>query len=137
MTFFFLAALGLCCFARAFSSCGVQSSPCGGFSCCGARALDAWASVVVAHRLYSARSVVVAHGLSCSTACGIRARTRVPCIGRRILNHRATREVPSMTSLKLLQSKRYSKVQIIVSGGEEVRSTPTPCAPEENTIHFF
>ena len=42
-------------------------------------------------------SVVVAHGLSCSTACGIfpdRARTHVPCIGRQILNHCATREVP-------------------------------------------
>ena len=42
-------------------------------------------------------SVVVAHGLSCSAACGIfqtRARTRVPCIGRRILNHCATREAP-------------------------------------------
>ena len=42
-----------------------------------------------------AGSVVVAHGPSCSAACGIfpaRARTRVPCIGRQILNHCATRE---------------------------------------------
>ena len=30
-----------------------------------------WASVVVARGLQSAGSVVVAHGLSCSTACGI------------------------------------------------------------------
>ena len=36
--YLFLAALGLCCGARA--------SHCGGFSCCGARALGAWASVV-------------------------------------------------------------------------------------------
>ena len=38
---------------------------------------------------------VVAHGPSCSAACGIfqtRARTRVPCIGRWILNHCTTRE---------------------------------------------
>ena len=37
----------------------------------------------------------MAHGLSCSTACGSswsRDRTRVPCTGRRILNHCATRE---------------------------------------------
>ena len=37
-----------------------------GFSSCGT-----WASVVAARGLYSAGSVVVAHGLSCSAACGI------------------------------------------------------------------
>ena len=43
--YLFLAALGLCCSARA--------SHCSGFSCCGARALGASsrASVVVAHEL--------------------------------------------------------------------------------------
>ena len=43
-------------------------------------------------------SAVVAHGPSHSVACGIfqtRARTRVPCIGRQILNHCATREAPA------------------------------------------
>ena len=52
-------------------------------------------SAVVARRLWSAGSVVVAHGLSCSAACGIfldQGSTRVPCIGRRTLNHCATRE---------------------------------------------
>ena len=39
--------------------CGVQASHCGDFSCCRAQALGAWVSVVVAHRL------------SCSVACGI------------------------------------------------------------------
>ena len=38
-----MAELGLRCCARA--------SHCGGFSCCGARALGAWNSVVVARRL--------------------------------------------------------------------------------------
>ena len=38
--YLFLATLGLCC--RAWDS------HCGGFSCCRARALGAWASVVVA-----------------------------------------------------------------------------------------
>ena len=78
--YLFLAALGLHCYARAFSSCGqrgatphcgVRASHCGGFSCCGAQALGTWASVVVACRLQSTGSVVVAHRLSCSTACGI------------------------------------------------------------------
>ena len=36
-----------------------RASHCSGFSCCGAQALGAWASVVVAR------------GLSCSVACGI------------------------------------------------------------------
>ena len=48
--FFFSAALGL--------RCGERASHCGGFSCCGARALGAQASVVAACEL-----VVVAHGL--------------------------------------------------------------------------
>ena len=42
-------------------------------------------------------SVVVAHGPSCSAACGIfpdQGSTPVPCIGRQILNHCTTREAP-------------------------------------------
>ena len=66
--FLFLAALGLCCYAQAFSSCGepglhsncsALASHCGGFSHCKAWALGSQASVVGAHRL------------SCSAACGI------------------------------------------------------------------
>ena len=45
--------------AGATLRCSVQASHCGGFSCCGARALGMRASVVVAHRLI------------CSTACRI------------------------------------------------------------------
>ena len=60
--------LGLRCCPWAFSSCGelgvtlrggVWASHCGGFSSCGAWALEARASVVVA----CGDSVVVAHGL--------------------------------------------------------------------------
>ena len=66
--FYFLAALGLCCCMQAFSSCGEQgysscgarASHCSGFSCCRARALGAWASVVVAHVL---SRFFLAHGL--------------------------------------------------------------------------
>ena len=64
-----LAVLGLRCCVQPFSSCGdrelatlccgVRASPCGGFSCCGARAIG------------TRTSVAVAHGLSCSMACRI------------------------------------------------------------------
>ena len=39
--------------AGATLHCNAQASYCGGFSCCGARALGVWASVVVACRLSS------------------------------------------------------------------------------------
>ena len=64
----FLAALGLCCCAWVFSSCGEQgqfhscgsqASQCGGFSCCRGQALGAWAAAAEALRL------------SCLEACGI------------------------------------------------------------------
>ena len=51
-----------------------------------------------------AGSVVVAHGPSCSAACGIfpdqGSNPCVPCIGRRILNHCATREAHELYTLK-------------------------------------
>ena len=68
LTYLFMAALGLCCCAQAFSSCGerwllfvaVRGLLIAVASlCCGARALGTRASVVVAH------------GLSGSAACGI------------------------------------------------------------------
>ena len=85
--------------------CGARASHCGGFSCCGARSLGAWASVVVAHglqqlwlvgsraqaqQLWRTGLVAPRHVGSSRT----RARTHVPCIGRQILNHCTTREVP-------------------------------------------
>ena len=49
----FVAARGLSQVAASRSTlrCGAWASHCGGFSCCGARALGARASVVVAHGL--------------------------------------------------------------------------------------
>ena len=61
----------------------MQVSHCGGFSCCRAWALGA-------------QALVVAHWLSRSSAVespGPRDQTRVPGIGRQILNHLAIREV--------------------------------------------
>ena len=57
--------------ASATLRCGAWASHCGGFSCCRAWALGTWASAIVACGLQSAGSVVVAHGPSCSAACGI------------------------------------------------------------------
>ena len=71
--------LGLCCCEQALSSCGklgllfrcgVQASHCGGFSCCGAWALGARASVVVARGLSSCGLRALEHRLS---SCGVRA----------------------------------------------------------------
>ena len=56
-----------------------------GLSCCGAQAPDAQA-----RQLWLTGPVAPRHVGSSQT----RARTRVPCIGRQILNHCATREAP-------------------------------------------
>ena len=85
--YFFVAALGPRCCARAVSSCGewgpllvairrlliVVSSLVveHGLQVRGLQQLWHAGSVVVAHGLQSAGSAVVAHGLSCSVACGI------------------------------------------------------------------
>ena len=79
--FIYLAALGLCCCAQAFSSCGergllftlccsVRASHWGGFSWFGARALGMWASVVAACGLSSCGLRALEHKLS---SCGTRA----------------------------------------------------------------
>ena len=68
-------------------------------------------SVVVAHGLQSAHSVVVGHGLSCSVACGIflvQGSNPCPCIGRQILNHCTTREVPPFIFIEIQST--YSSV---------------------------
>ena len=56
--------------AGATLHCSVWASHCGGFSCCGAWALGAWASVVVARRLRSCGSWDLERRLS---SCGARA----------------------------------------------------------------
>ena len=70
-----MAALGLCCCPQAFSSCCER-----GLLFVAVRGLlNAVASLVAKHRLkvhslqqlWHTGSVVMAHGLSCSAACGI------------------------------------------------------------------
>ena len=108
-----MAALGPHCCRWAFSSCGEQ----GLLFVAGRGLLIAVASLVAEHglqvrglqQLQHVGSVVVARGLQTQTqqlwrtdlvalrhvrSSPTRASTRVPCIGRRILTHCATREVP-------------------------------------------
>ena len=99
--YLFLAVLGLCFCARAFSSCGKRgplfitvrgrASHHRGLSCCGAQAPDAQAQ-----QLWLTGPVALRHVGSSQT----RARTRVPCISRQILNHCATREAPKFFYFK-------------------------------------
>ena len=95
--------------AGATLRCSVWASRGRGFSCCGAQALGVWASVVVARGLSSCGSWALERRLS---SCGTRAQLLcsmwdlpgpgiepfVPCVGRWILNHCATREVPILDS---------------------------------------
>ena len=59
------------CWAGAALPCSARASHCGGFPCRRAQALGKQALVAAARRLQSLGSIVVLHGLSCSTACGI------------------------------------------------------------------
>ena len=79
--FFFFAVLGLHCCTQAFSGCGERgllfccspwASHCIEFSCCGARALGTWASVVAAQGLSSCGSQALE--LAGISSCGTSAR---------------------------------------------------------------
>ena len=95
----FLAVLGLRCCAWISSSCGKQ-----GLLVIAACRPSLQCPLCQAQALGSQASIVAAHGLgSCGTwvSCCIDVEysqtedgTCVPCIGRRILNHRITRKVP-------------------------------------------
>ena len=63
-----------------------RASHCRRLSCCGAQAPDAQAQ-----QLWLTGLVALRHVGSSQT----RARTRVPCIGRQILNHCPTKEAPT------------------------------------------
>ena len=79
---------------------GARASHYRGLSCCRAQAPDAQAQ-----QLWLTGLVAPWHMGSSQT----RARTRVPCISRQILNHCATREAPFMTLLANLCSHSQSQ----------------------------
>ena len=93
--YLFRAVFGPCFCMRAFSSCGkwgplfiaARGPLTVTTSCCGAQAPDAQAE-----QLWLTGPAAPRHVGSSQT----RARTRVPCIGRQTLSHRATREAPSV-----------------------------------------
>ena len=75
-----------------------------GFSSCGTQAQQLWltGSRAQAQQLWRTGLVATRHVGSSRT----RARTRVPCITSRILNHRATREAPITLSFKQYYSQQ-------------------------------
>ena len=94
--YLFLAVLGLRFCARAFSSCSERGSVF--IVACGP--LTVAASLVAEHRLQTRRlSSCGSRAQSLPRHVGssqTRARTHVPCIGRQIPNHCATREAPQI-----------------------------------------
>ena len=93
----FLAVLGLCCCpgsslvvtSRTALPCSTQASHCSGFSCSGARALGhtgfrschTWAQQLSLPGSRVTGSVVVAHGLICSSHVGFsQIRDQTPCL---------------------------------------------------------
>ena len=93
----YLVILGLHCYMRAFSSCDDQGLL---FSAM-PRLLIAVASLVVGHRLWSRVSSCGAQALAALQhleSSWARDQTQFPCIGRGILTHWTTREVPPQDS---------------------------------------
>ena len=92
--YLFMAVLGLRFCVRAFSSCGKW----GPLFIAVRGPLTIAASLVAEHRLQTRKlSNCGSWGPAAPWHVGssqTRARTRVPCIGRQILNHCATREAP-------------------------------------------
>ena len=84
------AGATLHCSVRCLLLLQSTGSRCVGFSSCGSQAQQLW------HGLQSAGSVVLAHLVTPQHvgSSQTRTRTHVPCIGRWILNHCATREAP-------------------------------------------
>ena len=79
---------------------GARASHYRGLSCCGAQAPDAQAQ-----QLWLTGLVAPWHVGSSQT----RARTRVPCIGRQILNHCATREAQQSLILQMRKQRPMEK----------------------------
>ena len=90
--FVYVVALGLCCCTRAFSS-SMRASHCGGSPCCGEQTQVRASGVAAGLSCYGwqalgHRSVVVAHGWSCSSARGLftdQGSNPCPGPGRQIL----------------------------------------------------
>ena len=127
-TYLFLAALGLRHYTQAFSSCGEQ----GLLFIAVPGLLNAVASLVAEHglqahglqQLWLAGSIAQAHQLWHTNLVAprhvgsswTRARTGVPCIGRQILNHCATREAQRYKYLLICQPKTGKQPAEFIQG---------------------
>ena len=107
-----------------------------GFSSCGMWAQKLWhtGSVVVARRLSSCGACMGLVALRHVGSSQARARTHVPCIGRRILNHCATREAPffllGKRFIKFYSALQLSKILHMVSYNPIITLfSPTPILP--------
>ena len=94
--FYLFGCAGSSWLHRHLSSCSEQgilsASQGSGFSCCGAQALEHWASRAAAPGLQSTDSAVVLHGLTCSMGSSwTRDQTCVSYTGRPILYHCVSR----------------------------------------------
>ena len=83
------------------SSCGVQASPCGGFSGCGAwtpgcSGVSSCSSQALKHRQAQQLCCMGLAALHYVGSSWVRDQTRVSCIGRQILYHWATRKAPEV-----------------------------------------
>ena len=139
--------------AGATLHCNMQASHCSGFSCCGARVLGTQASVVVACGLQSlwltgsrAQAQELWHtGLVAPRHVGssrARARTRVPCIGRWILNHSATREALPLFFIVKKKFFLIKKIKIFGHAACEILVPqpgiePTPPALEAQSLNHW
>ena len=123
--YFIFAVLGLHSYMWAFSNCGESDL----LFIAVHGLISAVISLVAEHKLQARRlqqlqcpgSVVVAHGLTCPTACGIsstRDQTPVPCIARWILNQWTTGEA--------LKERSHSHVQLFATPWTVAYQAP-PC----------
>ena len=80
------------------SACGAQAWHCGGVTCCRAQAPSAWTLVVVSRGLssFGLWALVALWHVESSWA---RDRIGIPFIGRWILKHRTTKEIPNIVFL--------------------------------------
>ena len=95
---------------------GAWAFHCRGLSCCGAQAPDAQAK-----QLWLTGLVALRYVGSSQT----RTRTRVPRIGRQILNHCATREAPR---------KSYLNTQLTLLNLEEILQDPNTRSRQESSL---
>ena len=136
--FLFLAVLGLRFCARAFLQLqqagatlhrGARASHYRSLSCCGAQAPDAQAQ-----QLWLTGPAALRHVGFSQT----RARTCVPCIGRQILNHCATREAPirsySLTDILKNQLTNYQLLSHQISGSQILACIRTTCRACEKRL---